>query len=115
MSVTVTENRTAYSLARTLADYNVQHSDEPENTVQEPNARPAPEGTGNAPSDWEDNFRRVPAYRPIDTELDFASRNVYNNNIERAFVWNLFTGVRIVAVCSSLHDRAESRVSDMFV
>lgn len=97
MSVTLTENRTTYSFSRTLADYDLQHSGE-DNVSESPNAQPAPQATGDNPPDWEDNFRRVPDYRPIDYELDFASRNTTTNNIERAFLWNMFNGIMIVSV-----------------
>lgn len=100
MSVTLTENRVTYSFARTLADYDLRHSDDLdcEAVLEEPNARPKPEETGQNPSDWEENFRRVPEYRPIDHTLDFAYRNTYSNNIERVFLWNMFTGIRLVSV-----------------
>lgn len=99
MSVTVTENPATYSFARTLADYDLRHSDDLEDVPQEPNARPIPDGTGQNPADWEDNYRRVPEYRPIDHTIDFAFRSTYTNNIERAFLWNMFNGIRIVSVC----------------
>lgn len=98
MSVTVTENRTTYSFARTLADYDVHHSEEIEDASQYVDHRPEPEGTGQNPPDWEDNYRRVPQYRPIDHELDIQFRSTYTNNIERAFLWNMFTGIRLVSV-----------------
>lgn len=100
MSVTVTENRATYAFARTLADYDLRHSDELEidSVPTEPNARPTPEGTGQNPPDWEEGYRRVPEYRPIDQEIDFAYRSVYQNNIERTFLWNMFTGIRVVSV-----------------
>ena len=98
MSVTVTENPATYSFARTLADYDIHHSADDEVVSADLNPRPAPQGTGQNPPDWEDNFRRVPEYRPIDHDIDFEYRNVYSNVIERAFVWNLFTGVQLVAV-----------------
>lgn len=97
MSVTLTENRTTYSFSRTLADYDLQHSGE-DDVPEEPNPRPTPQGSGSNPSDWEDNYRRVPDYRPIDHDLDFDFRNTTNNNIERAFLWNMFNGILIVSV-----------------
>ena len=97
MSVTLTENRTTYSFARTLADYDLQHSGD-EDVSEVPNPRPAPEGTGRNPEEWEDNFRRVPDYRPIDPDLDFEFRNTTTNGIERAFLWNMFHGIVLVSV-----------------
>jgi hypothetical protein len=98
MSVTLTENRTVYSLGRTLADYDLQHSGEDTDVSETPNSRPAPQGAGNNPADWEDNFRRVPEYRPVDYDLDFAYRNTTNNGIERAFIWNMFSGIVLTSV-----------------
>lgn len=103
MSVTVTENRTTYSFARTLADYDVHHSEEIEDASQHLDHRPEPEGTGQNPPDWEENYRRVPQYRPIDHELDVQFRSTYTNNIERAFLWNMFTGIRLVSVNYTCH------------
>lgn len=98
MSVTLTENRTVYSLGRTLADYDLQHSGEENDVSESPNSRPAPQGAGNNPADWEDNFRRVPDYRPVDYDLDFAYRDTTQNGIERAFIWNMFSGIVLTSV-----------------
>lgn len=99
MSVTLTQNPATYSSARTLADYDLRHSaSEFPETPSQPNERPDPEGTSQNPPGWEDGFRRVPVYRPIDRDIDVAYRSTYQNNIERAFLANMFTGIRIVAV-----------------
>ncbi|KAI4716057.1 hypothetical protein E4T48_07737 [Aureobasidium sp. EXF-10727] len=98
MSVTLTENRTVYSLGRTLADYDLQHSGEENDVSEAPNSRPVPQGAGNNPADWEDTFRRVPDYRPVDHNLDFAYRNTTQNGIERAFIWNMFNGIVLTSV-----------------
>jgi hypothetical protein len=98
MSVTLTENRTVYSLGRTLADYDLQHSGEETDVSEAPNSRSAPQETGNNPADWADNFRRVPDYRPVDYDLDFAYRDTTQNGIERAFIWNMFSGIVLTSV-----------------
>jgi hypothetical protein len=114
MSVTLTENRTVYSLGRTLADYDLQHSGEDTTDISEtPNSRPAPQGAGNNPADWEDNFRRVPDYRPVDYNLDFAYRDTTQNGIERAFIWNMFSGIVLTSVCGRLCLDKEIRYTDM--
>ncbi|KAG9549830.1 hypothetical protein KCU77_g14342, partial [Aureobasidium melanogenum] len=102
MSVTLTENRTVYSLGRTLADYDLQHSGEENDVSETPNSRPAPQGAGNNPADWEDNFRRVPDYRPVDYDLDFAYRDTTQNGIERAFIWNMFSGIVLTSATNRL-------------
>ena len=114
MSVTLTQNRATYSIARTLADYDVHHSSQIEDTHEELNERPQPEGAGNNPARWEEGFRRVPEYRPIDHTLDFALRDTYNNNIERVVLWNMFTGIRIVTV-SLLITTGILRGSDLYL
>lgn len=98
MSVTLTENRTTYNFARTLADYDLHHSEALEGVSAEPNQRATPEGTGENPPDWVDEYRRVPEYRPIDHTIDFAYRSVYQNGFEQTFLWNMFTGIRLVSV-----------------
>lgn len=98
MSVTLTENRTVYSLGRTLADYDLQHSGEENDVSEAPNARPAPQGAGDNPADWTEDYRRVPDYRPIDHTLDFAYRDTTQNGIERAFIWNMFSGIVLTSV-----------------
>jgi hypothetical protein len=101
MSVTLTENRSLYSLGRTLADYDLQHGGEEADFSGQVNSRPAPHGTGNNPANWEDNYRRVPQHRPVDYELDFAYRNVTQNGIESAFIWNMFSGIVLTSVSLS--------------
>ncbi|KAG9739173.1 hypothetical protein KCU73_g9547, partial [Aureobasidium melanogenum] len=102
MSVTLTENQTVYSLGRTLADYDLQHSGEETDVPETPNSRPVPQGAGNNPADWEDSFRRVPDYRPVDYDLDFAYRNTTQNGIERAFIWNMFSGIVLTSATNRL-------------
>lgn len=98
MSVTTTANPSTYSLVATLADYELHHSEEGIDTSLNP--RHGPTRSSNPPT-WPTSHRRVPAYRPIDTELDQSQRRVYLNNIERAFVGVMFTGVFIEAVSGS--------------
>ena len=113
MSVTLTENRTVYSLGRTLADYDLQHSGEDTDVSEAPNSRPAPQGAGNNPADWEDTFRRVPDYRPVDYDLDFAYRDTTQNGIERAFIWNMFSGIVLTSVWSLVWSKNRTWDTDM--
>lgn len=107
MSLTTTDNPLTYATVRLLADYDLQHSDIPEGTTPAaPNPHPAPANVENPP-DWETNWRRVPAYRPADPEIDFEFRNTYNNNIERAFLWHMFRGVRLVSVSGVVNNNSE--------
>lgn len=88
-----------------MTDYDLHHSETQEEEQEEasavpaePNERPIPEGTDENPAGWTEGWRRIPAYRPIDRELDFAYRNVYSNNIERFFLFNMFGGIQVVTV-----------------
>jgi hypothetical protein len=98
MSVTTTANPATYTLRATLADYDLHHSNdnhsEPLDTSL--NAHPFPPASN--PSTWPIDARRVPPYRPVNTELDQSTRAVYQNGIERAFVSVMFTGVFLEAV-----------------
>jgi hypothetical protein len=96
MSVTTTANPIHYNLQAVLADYDLHHTEEVDTSLNtHPN--PAPPSQQN-PSDWPTEHRRVPAYRPINTELDQSERRVYLNGIERAFVNVMFTGVFLESV-----------------
>lgn len=97
MSVTTTANPTVYNLQSVLADYDLHHTEELDTSL---NAHSAPSGQSSRqnPSDWPTEHRRVPAYRPVNTELDLSERRVYQNGIERAFVNVMFTGVYIESV-----------------
>ena len=98
MSVTTTQNPQTYSIARTLADYNLHHSElDSEEHDATLNHRPTAT-TASVVDSWETEYRRVPQPRPIDRELDFDSRNTTLNNIERFFLFNMFGGILIVQV-----------------
>lgn len=64
-------------------------------------------GVVDNPVNWEHraynrgSFRQVPPYRPIDYSLDQQQRPWGSNGLETAFVYNMFTGVWIVAVSDS--------------
>ena len=102
MSVTTTANPRTYNLQNTLADYDLHHSsEEPARHEDTLNAHPRsyPQGNGaRNPQDWPADHRRVPAYRPVDPELDQSQRRVYPIPAVRAFVGVMFTGVFIEAV-----------------
>lgn len=101
MSVTTTANPVHYTLQATLADYDLHHSDDNTEVDTSLNAHPSPESsTAQNPSNWPSEHRRVPAYRPVNYELDQSERRVYLNGIERAFVATMFTGVLLQSVSS---------------
>lgn len=98
MSVTTTANPIHYNVQAVLADYDLHHSGEPEEVDTSLNPHPAPASTSENPSHWPTEYRRVPVYRPVNTELDQSERRVYLNGIERAFVGVMFTGVFLESV-----------------
>lgn len=111
MSVTTTANPIHYQLEAVLADYDLHHTEEHDPNL---NAHPAPNSSSSAqsqqnPSDWPTDHRRVPAYRPVNTELDQSERRVYLNGIEQAFVGVMFTGVFLESVSISPHQRKFQR------
>lgn len=95
MSVTTTTNARILTTANYLADYDLHHS-QPSDFASSP--APAPNShhndsspsTGNPP-DWETQWNRVPAHRPVQNQLD-EQRNTYTSEIERNFVRVMFGG-----------------------
>jgi hypothetical protein len=93
MSVTTTQNARILTTASYLADYDLHHSQPSESTSS---PAPAPNHTDSAlsagnPPNWETQWNRVPAYRPVQNQLDEA-RNTYTSEIERNFVRVMFGG-----------------------
>ncbi|CAO2657353.1 Nn.00g034790.m01.CDS01 [Neocucurbitaria sp. VM-36] len=102
MSVTTTTNPIHYNLHSTLADYELHHSNATEELDTSLNQHPAPSIQTQNPSDWPTEHRRVPAYRPVNTELDQGERRVYQNNFERVFLAVMFTGVFMESTASKV-------------
>lgn len=100
MSVTTTSNPLTYATAAVLRDYELAHS-ESDSLDTSLNAHPAPQSQSNNPANWPTDHRRIPAYRPVNTELDQSERRVYQNPIERAFIGVMFTGVLLEAVSAA--------------
>lgn len=99
MSVTTTDNARVTSVRHILADYELHHSEPPEDEAQPaplPNEHDNPISTSNPPG-WETEWRRVPAYRPVQDQRD-EQRDTYTSAVERNFVRVMFTGVYAMAV-----------------
>lgn len=101
MSVTTTDNARVTSLRHTLADYDLHHSQPSHDRASEapsPNTQPAGDSS-SSPAEWETQWRRVPAYRPVNPSLiESGGRNEFNNAIERNFIRVMFGGVWMQAV-----------------
>jgi hypothetical protein len=104
MSVTTTANSEVVTLRQTLAEYELHHSEtnaNPEVGSPAPAPNSVPVDTGGNPAGWDTTHRRVPDFRPVRREnINEEGRNVYNNGIERAFVWTMLNGVGVQAVRS---------------
>jgi hypothetical protein len=99
MSVTTTDNARVTTVRHLLADYELHHSQPPEEeqrSAPEPNLLDNPTSTNNPP-DWQRDWRRVPPYRPVQNQVD-DQRDVYNNEIEHTFIRVMFGGVWMMAV-----------------
>jgi len=94
MSATITQTRT-HPPSRLLADYELHHSGEADNSSD---VKDSDETAASSAPYWDVPHRRVPAYRPVDTNRDQSQVRVYNNPIERAFITTMFTGLYINAV-----------------
>ena len=102
MSVTTTSNARVLTTASYLADYDLHHSQPSESDsspAPAPNSSQHPESptstssgvTPGNPEGWEDRWNRVPAYRPVQNQLD-EMRTTYTSEIERNFVRVMFGG-----------------------
>ncbi|KAF1962603.1 hypothetical protein CC80DRAFT_570659 [Byssothecium circinans] len=99
MSVTTTANPQTYNLQRVLADYDLHHTPETTPLDTTLNIHPSPPSASpRNPPNWPTDERRVPPYRPVNTDLVQSERRVYQNGIERSFVTVMFMGVFLEAV-----------------
>ncbi|OOQ86816.1 hypothetical protein PEBR_19710 [Penicillium brasilianum] len=104
-ATTTTTTTTTRSLS-VLADYEVHHS--------------GSEHTGSAvpvnpeqPTDWPTHHRRVPAYRPANSQLDPADRPAGNGHpAEYAFIQIMLHGVWLNASVSRLWRFTGGRIND---
>ena len=99
MSVTTTDNARITNLRHVLADYELHHSEpaaEQAETAPAPNAQESVPIDANPPG-WVTEWRRVPAYRPVQNQRG-EMRDSYNNAVERTFISVMFGGVYAMAV-----------------
>ena len=93
MSVTTTANPTTTELHRVLNDYNIHFTG-----VDTEPVNPRPEQAVEKPEDWPEDYHNVPAYRPINRNLDYEERPGGSNSIERLFIFTMLHGVWMNAV-----------------
>jgi hypothetical protein len=101
MSSTTTTTAPTLSL---LADYELHHSTpSPSASLSSPpqSQSPAPVQQAN-PVNWPTHHRRIPPYRPINRNLDFAERSAGSSVPEYIFIQAMLHGVWLNAVCLPL-------------
>lgn len=96
-----------------LADYDVRETDVARSTTctstqvaaEVSPSRPDRNPNPNPPA-WPDNYRRIPAHRPVNRRLDQSQRRVYTSVGERVFLTMMFTGleVNVVSILSSIRE-----------
>lgn len=109
--MTTTETPITHTVASTLQDYEIHltgEQDLPPRHVWVPltdhYAPPA-----DNPEGWEDSFRGVPHYRPVNTRLDRDSRPWGSNGVEAGFVFLMLNGVWLTGVSLILPSSGFSR------
>ncbi|KAL1582225.1 hypothetical protein WHR41_09074 [Cladosporium halotolerans] len=112
MSVTTTANARMVATRHYLADYELHHS-QPENPISAPAPNEQKPLSENNPPGWEDQWRRVPAYRPAQNQLD-EQRTTYTSEVERNFVRVMFGGVSMMASASQIWRATGGRINSDF-
>ncbi|RDH31260.1 hypothetical protein BDQ94DRAFT_172358 [Aspergillus welwitschiae] len=94
MSATTTANPITATTLSLLGDYEVHHSEQQETVHANVETRPSL----GQPPDWPRDHRRVPAYRPINYNLDQSERPAGSNGVEWAFIEVMLHGVWLNSV-----------------
>ncbi|KAK0643006.1 hypothetical protein B0T16DRAFT_459200 [Cercophora newfieldiana] len=89
----MSNTRTSLLQQEALRDYTIQLTGGSDVTASEPSpAASTPAAVQNPPS-WETEYREVPPYRPVNTQLDRASRPWGSNGVENVIIFAMFQGV----------------------
>ncbi|KAF7173774.1 hypothetical protein CNMCM5623_006015 [Aspergillus felis] len=88
MATTATTTQTSTNSLSILADYELHHSgsEEPQSSERARISQAA------QPTNWPSNYRRVPAYRPANHELDYSERPAGSNRGEFVFIQVMLHG-----------------------
>ncbi|KAL4775910.1 hypothetical protein BDW60DRAFT_203764 [Aspergillus nidulans var. acristatus] len=111
MSSTTTTTAPTLSL---LADYELHHSTpSPSASSSSPpqSQSPAPVQQAN-PVNWPTHHRRIPPYRPINRNLDFAERSAGSSVPEYIFIQAMLHGVWLNASIAQLWRATGGRIND---
>ena len=88
---------TATELQEVLNDYKIHLTGYDASSATQEQSPPRVQN----PPNWPTDHYRVPDYRPINRNLDFAERPQGSNGFEFAFLTMMFTGVCLNAVSDS--------------
>jgi hypothetical protein len=91
---TVTASTPRARPQRYPADYDIYTSDVATTTVRSLTTEKARR--------WPNHYRRIPAHRPINRNLDQSQRKVYTSSGERVFLTMMFTGLQVNVVSPPL-------------
>ncbi|KAL4760899.1 uncharacterized protein BDW70DRAFT_160318 [Aspergillus foveolatus] len=111
MSSTTTTTAPTLSL---LADYELHHSTpypSPSSPSPSQSQSPAPVQQAN-PASWPTHHRRIPAYRPINRNLDFVERSAGSSVPEYIFIQSMLHGVWLNASIAQLWRATGGRIND---
>lgn len=97
MSVTTSDNPLTTTIQHdVLRDYDIHLTGHNE-TAAPPNSDNRPPPASNPP-DWPSEYRGIPPYRPINTELDRSQRPWAGSPAGQVFVFAMLNGVWLNAV-----------------
>ncbi|KAL4818453.1 hypothetical protein BDW67DRAFT_183169 [Aspergillus spinulosporus] len=110
MSSTTTTTTSTLSL---LADYELHHSTPPSASSSSPlqSQSLAPVQQAN-PATWPTHHRRIPPFRPINRNLDFAERSAGSSVPEYIFIQAMLHGVWLNASMAQLWRKTGGRIND---
>ncbi|KAL5001009.1 hypothetical protein BDV10DRAFT_182885 [Aspergillus recurvatus] len=112
MTTTTTTTTTTAPSVSLLADYDLHHS------TPSPSSSPSPQSQSLAPVQqanpptWPAHHRRVPPYRPINRNLDFAERSAGSSIPEYVFIQAMLHGVWLNASIAQLWRATGGRIND---
>ncbi|KAJ5490003.1 hypothetical protein N7453_010828 [Penicillium expansum] len=110
MSATATTRAQTTAPFAILADYEIHRSG------REQTAPVIPSSTAptNQPPNWPADHHRIPAYRPINPNLDQSQRPPGANSLERGIITVMLHGVWLNAVISRVWRFTGGRLNDRF-
>ncbi|GFF54571.1 hypothetical protein IFM58399_09855 [Aspergillus lentulus] len=108
MATTTTTTQTSTHSLSILADYELHHSgsEEPQLSERGPVSQPA------QLANWPSNYRRLPAYRPVNHELDQSERPAGSNLGEFVFIQVMLHGVWLNASVARLWRHTGGRINN---